>query len=85
MGCIWPFDFMLGGKSLEMNKSEPPPRLIAVNNLTMVDLACSSVNVDIVFPLGVAPRLDAAMRYQQCRIPTLDLRAFPARGAAGST
>ena len=35
MGCMEPFVFMLGGKSLEMNRSDPPARVIAVNSLTM--------------------------------------------------
>ena len=35
IGCIMPCVFMLGGKSLEMNRSDPPARVIAVSSLTM--------------------------------------------------
>ena len=34
-GCIAPCDFMLGGKSLAMNRSEPPAWLIAASSLCM--------------------------------------------------
>ena len=34
-GCMLPCDFMLGGKSAEMNRSEPPDWLIAVSSLCM--------------------------------------------------
>jgi hypothetical protein len=47
-GFIVPCSFMLGGKSLETNRSEPPDWLIAVNSLMMYDFACSSVSTAIV-------------------------------------
>ena len=35
MACILPLVFIVGGKSADMNRSEPPARLIAVSNLAM--------------------------------------------------
>jgi hypothetical protein len=35
MGFIAPCNFIEGGKSLETNRSEPPPWLMAVNSLTI--------------------------------------------------
>ena len=46
-GRMVPCSFMLGGKSFETNRSEPPPLLIAVNNFVMWALACGSVRFDI--------------------------------------
>ena len=37
-GCILPWIFMLGGKSFETNRSEPPARVIAVEQLDHVGL-----------------------------------------------
>jgi hypothetical protein len=34
-GCMEPWAFMLGGKSLAMNRSEPPAWLMAANSLCM--------------------------------------------------
>ena len=34
-GCIFPWIFMLGGKSFETNRSEPPARVIAPSSLSM--------------------------------------------------
>jgi len=35
IGCILPWVFMVGGKSAEMNKSDPPARHMAVRSFTM--------------------------------------------------
>ena len=48
-GCIAPCILMLGGKSLDMNRSDPPALLIAVSNLVIWALACSSVRLGILF------------------------------------
>jgi hypothetical protein len=46
-GRMVPCSFMLGGKSFETNRSEPPDLLIAVNNFVIWALACASVKFDI--------------------------------------
>ena len=35
IGCMLPCAFMLGGKSAEMNRSEPPALLMAASSLCM--------------------------------------------------
>ncbi len=50
-GFIAPCTFMLGGKSLEMNRSEPPAWLMAVSSFRMCDFACSSVNAGMDGPV----------------------------------
>ena len=42
-GCIFPWIFMLGGKSFETNKSEPPARVIAMVNEEMREVAIPNV------------------------------------------
>jgi hypothetical protein len=46
-GRMVPCSFILGGKSMDTNRSEPPALLIAVSNFVMWALAFGSVKFDI--------------------------------------